>query len=863
MRPGILFYILLFISPLLHATDIYVSGRGNDFNDGSSQAPKATMAAALRQVREMRRLAGSAPYVVHNDNSHPETYRILIEAGTYPLTEPLRLRPEDSGTAAAPLVIEGIGEVVMSGGMELQGWKKAGKLWTTRVPDFNGRPVEFRQLWINGRKAVRARDAGDFEQMHRIVSVDNREEVIWVPAAAVRKIEKSPYPEMVLHQMWAISILRIKNIEIKGDSAALRFHQPESALQFSRPWPRPMIAPGRNSAFYLTNARELLDQPGEWYFDIRSRELWYYPLPGEKIQTAVVPVIDQLVVVEGTLDRPVQHVVFKNIRFSHAAWNRPSTHGHVPLQAGMHLTEAYRLRPQMIRPDNNHKLDNQAWLGRSASAVTVRNAQDIKFVECGFTHNGHTGLDYETGTLGGSVSGCIFEDLGGNGISVGSFSPSSHETHLPYLPADRRELSSGLQIHDNLITGVANEDWGTVGILAGYVNHTTIAHNEISEVSYSGISVGWGWNQTVNTMHNNQVIANHIHHYGKQMYDVAGIYTLGAQPKTEIRRNYIHSIYAPGFVHDPNHWFYLYTDEGSAFMTVADNHVPAPKFLQNANGPNNIWKNNHPFVHDSVRLQAGIRRELHPVPGVSDKNKENSQKKPNSAYLAKQGMDRPGSENRLPQGQDLQGSENRLPQGMDRLEPETRTGIVPDYFVLEFVGEQPDIAQLKQLAFQNGVVEPQFFRFKKSWVMYAISNRKQPFYELVKSTFPGKEIRLYETPLYNFNRKHHCGEAGCITEWDHHVFTIGLEEDPAKQEQYMKYHENQWKEWPEVSEGFCRARFQQLQVFRNGSQLMLIISIPKGENLDELNQLTTRDNPRVDEWNAIMKTLQKQVEKSY
>ena len=147
--------------------------------------------------------------------------------------------------------------------------------------------------------------------------------------------------------------------------------------------------------------------------------------------------------------------------------------------------------------------------------------------------------------------------------------------------------------------------------------------------------------------------------------------------------------------------------------------------------------------------------------------------------------------------------------------------------------------------------------------MYALSNRKQQFYELLRTTFPGTDFRLYETPLYHFNRKQHCGEEGCVTEWDHHVFTIGLEEDKEKQALYMKYHENQRKEWPEVSEGFCRAQFQQLQVFRNGSQLMLIISIPRGENLDELNKLTTKDNPRVEEWNAIMKTLQNKIEKSY
>ncbi|MNT93700.1 hypothetical protein D3C72_2352410 [compost metagenome] len=41
---------------------------------------------------------------------------------------------------------------------------------------------------------------------------------------------------------------------------------------------------------------------------------------------------------------------------------------------------------------------------------------------------------------------------------------------------------------------------------------------------------------------------------------------------------------------------------------------------------------------------------------------------------------------------------------------------------------------------------------------------------------------------------------------------------------------------------------------------MLIISIPKGENLDKLNPKTTENNPRVEDWNAIMKKYQTGIE---
>ena len=426
---------------------------------------------------------------------------------------------------------------------------------------------------------------------------------------AVKKIMKAPYAEMVLHEMWCVANLRIKSVEIQGDSAGVRFHDPESRIQFEHPWPRPMVTTdGHNSAFYLTNAKELLDRPGEWYHDINTRKLYYYPREGEDMRSAeaVVPAVETLVRVLGTIDNPVKNVQFRNISFNYATWMRPSLMGHVPLQAGMYLLDGYRINPKMIRNYNNHKLDNQGWLGRPGAAVQVRFAQNIDFQNCNFEHLGSTGLDYVEGAKGGTVDGCLFRDIAGNGVVVGSFSPEAHETHQPYDPYDNRELCTHQTIRNSLFTDVTNEDWGCVAICAGYVADITIEHNEINEVSYTGISLGWGWTQSVNCMRNNVVRANLIHHYAKHMYDTAGIYTLGAQPKSYVIENVVHSIYKPGYAHDPNHWFYLYTDEGSSFITVKDNWTEGEKFLKNANGPGNVWENNGPMVNDSIKAKAGI-----------------------------------------------------------------------------------------------------------------------------------------------------------------------------------------------------------------------------------------------------------------
>lgn len=600
--------ICILCSHWLLAGEIWISPKGSDFNDGTRQSPKATLTSALRQAREWRRT---------EDNRIQGGITIYMEGGTYAFHEPVFIRPEDSGTKESPTIIRSVGDekVILSGGISIKGWKKQGKVWVADVPAFNGRPLDFRQLWVNGKKAVRARDVEDFEKMNRICSVDEKNEILYVPAVSIRRLIdnkgnlKAKYAEMVLHQMWCVANLRIRSVEVQGDSAAIRFHQPESRIQFEHPWPRPMVTTdGHNSAFYLTNARELQDVPGEWYHDIDARKVYYYPREGEKMQEAevIVPAVETLVRVEGTLDRPVCHIRFEKITFSYTTWMRPSEKGHVPLQAGMYLTDGYRIDPKMQRNYLNHPLDNQGWLGRPAAAVRVVAARQIDFERCRFEHLGSTGLDYEEAVQGGVVRGCLFRDIAGNGLLVGSFSPAAHETHLPYNPADRREVCTQQQINNCYFTEIGNEDWGCLAIAAGYIGDVNIEHNEISEVPYSGISLGWGWTQTVNCMRNNRVHANLIHHYAKHMYDVAGIYTLGSQPKSYVTENCVHSIYKPGYVHDPNHWFYLYTDEGSSFITVRDNWTEGEKYLQNANGPGNVWENNGPKVDSVIRERAGL-----------------------------------------------------------------------------------------------------------------------------------------------------------------------------------------------------------------------------------------------------------------
>ncbi|QKJ28527.1 right-handed parallel beta-helix repeat-containing protein [Mucilaginibacter mali] len=602
---------LLLITIDTYAADIYVTKTGSDKNTGTKEQPLASLTMALRKARELRRL---------NDPSVKGGITIKIEQGLYQLDETIFIRPEDSGTEDSPTVIEGVsdGKTILSGGIQISGWKKVtgiipglpveakGKVWVADAPMIGNDALQFRQLWVNDVKATRARDT-EAPLMNRILSWDKKTETCWIPKPKGIDINHIKGMEMFIHQWWAIAMLRIKDAAVQGDSVRLSFYQPESRVQSEHPWPAPWISKKTgNSAFYLNNAIQFLNKPGEWFLDQRQQKIYYIPRSGEDMRTAVVtvPYLETLVKIQGTIDNPVKYVQFKNIALQHSTWLLPSKQGLVPHQAGMYMTDAYKLKIPGT-PDKKG-LENQAWVGRPAAAVALAYADHTGFEACRFEHMASTGLDYQRGTHDNEIKGNLFKDIGGTGILDGIFSDEGQEVHLPYNPKDQREVCSGDRIENNLISDVTNEDWGCVGIGAGYVKNIHIAHNEISDINYTGISVGWGWTKTENAMRDNRITANRIHHYARNMYDVAGIYTLSSQPGTLISNNVVDSIYKAPYAHDPVHWFYLYCDEGSSYITVKDNWCPAEKFLKNANGPGDVWENNGPQVAAAVKQNAGL-----------------------------------------------------------------------------------------------------------------------------------------------------------------------------------------------------------------------------------------------------------------
>lgn len=535
-RLTILSTLLLTLLTSLSAGDIYVSPNGNDRGDGTQTTPLKTIHQALRQAREWRRLG---------DNRVTNGINIILLAGTYKMDEPLFIRPEDSGTEDAPTIIR----------------SKEGEMAV-----LCGDPMQHHQQLYPATG------------MERMTDFDKENRTITIPKKAVSALKEyllrtkgnklmtpSEPLEMVVHQRWAIAILRIKDIQVKGKLAMVSFLEPESRLEFEHPWPQPIINGEKGSSSFLIRKTEQRDG------------------------------IEQLVIIQGTEQQPVEYIHFEDVVFENTCWNRPLHKGHVTLQGGFPIIDAYKLAQEGLPWAAT--LENQAWIERPVAAVSVTNARHVDFSGCRFRNLASTALDYVTGISDCSIIYNQFEHIGGTAILAGSFAESPREVHCPYTDLARQ--CQRLLIHQNTVIDASFEDWGAVAIGAGYVCNTSITDNIINHVNYSGICVGWGWTPKNTGMHHNIIAGNKVTDFARQLYDAGGIYTLSNQPNSVIENNVIDSLgIAPYATNDRG--FYIYLDAETNGYTIRNNWCPEQKFGDNHPGEAVVWENNGPEVEKLI-----------------------------------------------------------------------------------------------------------------------------------------------------------------------------------------------------------------------------------------------------------------------
>ena len=469
--------------------------------------PGESLHDALRQAREWRRT---------HDPRCRGGITITVQPGSYYMQEPLFLRPEDSGTADSPTIIRGKDGAVVCGDQVQQ----------------------HTQLYPT-------------EGMLRLLGFDTARRTITIPTPP-RQVLREKNLEMVVHQRWAIAILRVKEMRVEGGQTVVTFQEPESRLEFEHPWPQPIIDGEKGSSSFLLRTTE--QRQG----------------------------VEQLVVIDGA-----SHVSIEGLVFQNTCWNRPLSRGHVTLQGGFPLVDAYKLTANEGLPWDTG-LENQAWVERPVSAVSVRRASHVRFSNCLFQWLGATALDFIDEVSDCAVTGCTFIGIGGTAILGGSFAESPLEVHRPYPHlADRCQR---LTISQNVVQNASQEDWGAVAIGLGYVRDCTVSQNLVSCCNYSGICVGWGWTPLYTGMQNNRIVDNTVTDYARQLYDAGGIYTLSNQPGSVISGNVI-SAPSPAPYATNDRGFRIYLDARTDGFTIERNQTDGRPIRREEIGDNHPGPN--------------------------------------------------------------------------------------------------------------------------------------------------------------------------------------------------------------------------------------------------------------------------------
>lgn len=306
--------------------------------------------------------------------------------------------------------------------------------------------------------------------------------------------------------------------------------------------------------YYLENAKEFCDKPGEWFCNFDSRKIFYRPLPDEEIDEiiAVIPIASKLLTITGSSEKKTGFISFEGITFEHTEWLIPEN-GYCGIQACMY--------------DDRGKKKKE-W-NKIPAAIEVDLAENIGFYDCTIKHTGGSGLWIRENSSSCEILESHIYDISGNGINIGE-GQDRKEDGVPWWKSVPEQASENNKVVSSLIEDVGQQFFGSVGIWGGLVAKTTLENNEIRDMPYTGISIGWMWDTTATPCRENQIKANHIHHVMNKLSDGGGIYSLGQQPGSRILDNLIHDVEVNAGRAESNGMF---LDEGTQELLVENNII--------------------------------------------------------------------------------------------------------------------------------------------------------------------------------------------------------------------------------------------------------------------------------------------------
>jgi hypothetical protein len=551
---------MAFLAPagVCGAKEFHVSPKGLDGAYGTAGAPFATPARARRAVRAWRR-------------AHPkEPVTVVLHGGTYRLKEPLVFDAGDGGTkdvAVTWQAAEGA-TVTLSGGEILTGWNRVDgdrRVWCVPVPGLADGKRYPRHLWVNGKRATRARwpNAGADPPYVKItgggIADDLEDFTLRFKPDVLKRWTNLADTEIVVLKLWSALRKRVASVDPQAGTVTLR--PPHVYTSLSNRARKGMWA-------YFENSPDFLDAPGEWCLDRGSGMILYRPRGGEDMTEAeaVVPRLERLVVLAGTQEAPVRNLAFRGLTFAHTEWRLPEV-GHDGRQA--FFWYGGRAVPE-----------EKAF---PASALHWRWAEGCSLEGCTVTHTGATAVRMEEGCRRCEVAGCHVVDAAGNGVMAGvhrdpgqrprggSVTTGLPEPPRPPLPPEP-PLPRDITITRCVVERCGAAFPGAVGVWVGFARDVAVTHNRIHDHPYTGISIGWRWDPKPTSAAGFTVAHNHIYECMQLVGDGGGIYSLGWIPGTVISENLIHAIRRnPHCIGAPNNGIFF--DQGSKGFLIKDNVI--------------------------------------------------------------------------------------------------------------------------------------------------------------------------------------------------------------------------------------------------------------------------------------------------